>query len=269
MKKTTLTFGPEAALVTIPVSYEPATQNGDVGFSLVAPVDPTDPENKQAVQLEQVYRNPLTDEVVTRGEARKGFKLSKGNFVLIDEDAVREIAEATELESAELLGFIPKSAIDPARVKDVHYIGGQAPFPITGLAALLKALKQLKKAGVLRWAAGTKQRLGLLTTDNEGVGQILTLHYAADIKAPKDVFKAPTDYEVPPTVLKQVKQLITALAVEPSVLDEAEDEARELKTRLVDKAVEGVPLDAPKPAAPETTIATLEDSIAQALAATA
>ena len=107
------------SLVTCPVVLYPATTQAEkTHFHQI--------NKRTGNRLRQQMVDPETDEVVDKEDKGRGYELSKGKYVEIDEEEL----EAIEIESThtvEIDSFVPKDEIDQRYLEKPYYIvpGGE------------------------------------------------------------------------------------------------------------------------------------------------
>src|SRR5690348_6204785 len=101
------------ALVSIPVEIYAATKSGaKIAFHQIH-----EPSGKR-IQYEKVV--PGVGPVV-RDEIVKGFEVSKGHYVLLDEDEI-EAAKVESKKTLELVQFVDADEIDPLYFDKPYYV---------------------------------------------------------------------------------------------------------------------------------------------------
>jgi DNA end-binding protein Ku len=178
------------ALVSIPVEIYPATKSGNaIAFRQIH-----EPSGKP-VKYEKVVPGigPIDREDIV-----KGYELSKGNFVLIDQEEI----EAVKLESKhtlELVQFVDASDIDILYYEKPYYVVPADDLAEEAYIVLREALKKTKKIGLGQLVVRGKS--SIVAVQNCGKGLLLEmLRYADEVqKADKffsDLPKGEADKEL-------------------------------------------------------------------------
>ncbi|SNS70505.1 Ku protein [Sphingopyxis indica] len=167
------------ALVSIPVEIYPATRSGaSVSFRQIH-----EPSGKP-VKYEKIVPGigPIDkDDIV------KGYELSKGNYVLLDEEEI----EAVKLESKrtlELVQFVEASDIDILYYEKPYYVVPADELAEEAYIVLREALRRTKKVGLGQLALrGQEQLVGLRPC---GRGLVLEmLRYADEVNKAASYFR--------------------------------------------------------------------------------
>ena len=167
------------ALVSIPVEIYSATKSG------------------AAVTFRQIHEpsgKPVKYEKVVPGigaidhdDIVKGFELSKGNYVLLDEEEI----EAVKLESKrtlELVQFVDTDAIDVLYYTKPYYVVPADELAEEAYIVLREALKRTKKVGLGQLSLRGQEQLVALRPC--GMGLVLeVLRYADEVNKAANYFR--------------------------------------------------------------------------------
>jgi DNA end-binding protein Ku len=159
------------ALVSIPVEVYPATRSG------------------AAIQFHQIYapsgKRVRYEKVVPglgavdKDDIRKGFELSKGEYVLLD-DAEIEAARIESRKTLELVQFVEAGAIDVLYFEKPYYVLPADDLANEAYAVLREALRNTGKAGIGQ--VSVRGREQLVSIRPCGKGLIMeVLRYADEV----------------------------------------------------------------------------------------
>ncbi|MBK6413391.1 Ku protein [Sphingopyxis sp.] len=167
------------ALVSIPVEIYSATKSG------------------AAVTFRQIHEpsgKPIKYEKIVPGigavdhdEIVKGFELSKGNYVLLDEDEI----EAVKLESKrtlELVQFVDTDAIDVLYYTKPYYVVPADELAEEAYIVLREALKRTKKVGLGQLSLRGQEQLVALRPCGRGL-VLEVLRYADEVNKAANYFR--------------------------------------------------------------------------------
>lgn len=158
-------------LVNIPVSLSPAAESVGIDLDLV------DRRDFAPVGYRKV--NKRTGKEVPREQLVKVFEVEKGEAVVVtDEDFAR--ARPKDTRALELLGFLSPSEVPPAHF-DTPYFVEPAGKDAHAYALLRDALLDARKGALAKGVLRTRERLGLLTADAEGL-RFNTLRFPAEMR---------------------------------------------------------------------------------------
>ncbi|HUQ13864.1 MAG TPA: Ku protein [Novosphingobium sp.] len=167
------------ALVSIPVEVYPATKSGAaISFHQIH-----EPTGKR-IQYEKVVAGVGP---VDRDEIIKGYEVSKGNYVLLDEDEI----EAVKIESRktlELVQFVDIDEIDVLYFEKPYYVVPADDLAEEAYIVLREALRQSRKAAVGQLSV--RGREVLVSIKPCGRGMVMEqLRYADEVRAAQGFFR--------------------------------------------------------------------------------
>lgn len=167
------------ALVSIPVEVYPATRSGaSIGFRQIH-----EPSGKP-VKYEKVVPGigPIDkDDIV------KGYEVSKGNYVLLDEDEI----EAVKLESKrtlELVQFVEAGDIDILYYEKPYYVVPADELAEEAYIVLREALRSTKTVGLGQLALRGQEQLVALRPCGKGL-VLEMLRYADEVNRAASYFR--------------------------------------------------------------------------------
>ena len=167
------------ALVSIPVEVYAATKSG------------------AAISFRQIHEpsgKPINYEKVVQGigpvdrdEIVKGFEISKGNYVLLEEDEI----EAVKIESRktlELVQFVDADEIDVFYFEKPYYVVPQDELAEEAFVVLREALRQKKKVALGQLSVRGREMLVSLKPCGKGI-VMETLRYEDEVRRAQTYFK--------------------------------------------------------------------------------
>ncbi|GGE01363.1 non-homologous end joining protein Ku [Tsuneonella deserti] len=204
------------ALVSIPVEVYAATKSGAaISFHQIH-----EPTGKR-INYEKVVRGIGP---VDRDEIVKGYEISKGNYVLLDDDEI----EAVKIESKrtlELVQFVDTNEIDVFYFEKPYYVVPQDELAEEAFVVLREALKARKKIALGQLSVRGREQLVSLKPCGKGI-VMETLRYEDEVRKAQTYFK-----DIPAT--KPAKEM---LELAGSLIDQktAPFDAGEFHDRYVD-----------------------------------
>ncbi len=166
------------ALVSIPVEIYPATKSG------------------AAISFRQIHEpsgKPINYEKVVQGigpvdhdEIVKGYELSKGNFVLLEDDEI----EAVKIESRktlELVQFVDQHEIDVFYFEKPYYVVPADDLADEAFVVLREALRKTRKIALGQLSVRGREQLVSLRPCGKGI-VLETLRYADEVKKAQSYF---------------------------------------------------------------------------------
>ena len=167
------------ALVSIPVEIYKATKSGaSISFRQIH-----EPSGKP-IKYEKVVPGIGP---VDRDEIIKGYELSKGNFVLLEDEEI----EAVKLESKrtlELVQFVEADAIDVLYFDQPYYVVPADELAEDAYVVLREALKKSRKVGLGQLAVRGQELLVSLKPCGRGL-VLETLRYADEVNKAANYFR--------------------------------------------------------------------------------
>ena len=167
------------ALVSIPVEIYSATKSGaSISFRQIH-----EPSGKR-INYEKVVQGIGP---VDRDEIVKGYEISKGNYVLLEEDEI----EAVKIESKktlELVQFVDQGEIDVFYFEKPYYVVPADELAEEAYVVLREALKQTKKVAIGQLALRGREYLISLKPCGKGI-VLETLRYEDEVRKAQTFFK--------------------------------------------------------------------------------
>jgi DNA end-binding protein Ku len=163
----TIAFG----LVSIPVKiYSTSERSHEIHFNFI--------HEGCGERLRQFYECPKHGKV-ERSEMTKGFELTKGSFVELTKEELKNL-EAVASDEIEMREFVPISAIDPIFVDSTYYLGpgrgGERAYRL-----LRDAMEDKELAGIAAYSSRGKQYVVMVRPFEDGLA-MHQLRYRDEIK---------------------------------------------------------------------------------------
>lgn len=214
------------ALVSIPVEVYPATRSG------------------AAISFRQIHKpsgKPIAYEKVipgigpvSRDEIVKGYEVSKGNYVLLDEDEI----EAVKIESRktlELVQFVDAHEIEPLWYEKPYYVVPADDLAEEAYVVLREALRGARKVALGQLSVRGREQLVSLKPCGRGI-VLEILRYADEIHKARSFFAEIGD-ETPSDDLLDLATTLIDKKTAPFKPEEFHDRYVDALQRLVEKKV--------------------------------
>jgi DNA end-binding protein Ku len=186
------------ALVSIPVEIYPATRSGaSIQFHQVH-----EPSGKR-IKYEKVVPGIGP---VDRDEIVKGFEVSKGHYVLLDQEEI----EAVKLESrktVDLVQFVDLGDIDPMYFDKPYYVVPSDDLAEEAFVVLRDALREARKVGIGQLAMRGQEYVIALKPCGKGM-LMETLRYADEVNRAASIFREIGNHKPDPDLLDLAATLI-------------------------------------------------------------
>jgi DNA end-binding protein Ku len=233
-----LSFG----LVSIPVGLAPATKpaarQSDVSFRLL--------HRECATPIKQKRWCPTHDREVSQDEIVRGFEVTKGQFVIVEDADLEAIERADDSRSIEITRFVPANDVDPIFFDRTYFLVPAATMAQRRpYVLLLEAMNETGTAALGRFVRAGRESLCLVRAKDDALA-LETLFLAEDVYSQAEISEAVEDTKVKKSELDLARQVIESLAgdFEPSAL--ASEYRRDLRA-LLEAKMRGEELVAPEP----------------------
>ena len=212
------------ALVSIPVEiYSASKSAAKIRFNQIH-----EPSGKR-VSYEKVVEGIGP---IDRDEIIKGYEISKGEYVLLEEDEI----EAVKIESKktlELVQFVDSCEIDPLYFEKPYYVAPKDDLAEEAFIVLREALRKSKKVALGQLSMRGSEKLVAIKPCGKGL-LLETLRYADEVRKGQEFFSE-IDEGKP---RKELLDLATTLIEEKSApfdASEFEDRYADALRKLIDK----------------------------------
>jgi DNA end-binding protein Ku len=240
-------------LVNIPVGLAPATKaaarQSDVSFRLL--------HRECGTPIKQQRYCPVHERVVESDELVKGWEVSKGQFVQIEDADLEAIEQHDTSRSIEISRFVRLEEVDPVYFDRTYFLvpaGAEAakrPYVL-----LHEAMKEAEVAALGRFILAGKEKLCLIRPKGDALA-LETLFVSEDVKDQAEIDDAVASSEVKGPELDLAKQIIESLSG-PFDAAELKSEYREHLRELLEAKLAGVELEVPEPEAPTPVVDLME-----------
>lgn len=181
MWKGSISFG----LVNIPIKLHAATEDKDVKFRSLHN------ECHTPIKYEKVC--PTCEKEIDVKEIVKGYEVTKGKFVVMEEDELKQLKDAVEEKAVEIIDFIKLDEIDPIYFNRSYYMSPDGGNKAYGL--LRKALTDSKKAGLAKIIIRSKEQLAVIRVYKDTL-LMETIHFPDEVRNVADVPNVPAEDNV-------------------------------------------------------------------------
>jgi DNA end-binding protein Ku len=247
-----ITFG----LVNIPVGLalatKPAARQSDVSFRTL--------HRECGTPIKQKRWCPLHDREVPADELVKGWEVSKGEFVMIEDADLEAIQQYDDSRSIEIQSFVPLDQIDPVFFDRTYYLApSSTPAQRRPYVLLLRALQESDMGAVGRFVLRGQENFGLIRARGDALA-LETLFVAEDVRSQAEVEEAVGDTEIKEAELDLARQVIDSLSADfdPSAL---ESEYRSSLHEMLEAKLAGQEIKVPEPVEEETPVVDLMEAL--------
>jgi DNA end-binding protein Ku len=252
-----LSFG----LVTIPVGLAPATtpkaRASDVTFRTL--------HRECMTPIKQKRWCPVHDREVPSDELVKGWEVSKGQFVLVEDADLEAIEQRDTSRAIEISRFVPLADVDPLYFDRTYYLApSSAEAQRRPYVLLLDAMKETGMAALGRMVIRGNENLVLIRPRGEAL-VLETLFLAEDVRSSAEIDEAVEAIDVKEPELELARQLIDSLVGEwePEALT---SEYRTSLREMLEAKLAGEEIARPEPVA-EAPVVDLMEALKKSVAA--
>jgi DNA end-binding protein Ku len=252
-----LSFG----LVTIPVGLAPATapkaRASDVTFRTL--------HRECKTPIKQKRWCPVHDREVPNEELVKGWEVSKGQFVIVEDADLEAIAQRDTSRAIEISRFVPLDEVDPLFFDRTYFLApSSAEAQRKPYVLLLNAMKETGMGALGRMVIRGNENLVLVRPKGDAL-VLETLFLAADVRSQAEIDEAVEGIEVSEPELELARQLIDSLVGEWEP-EELQSEYRQDLRRLLEAKLAGEEIAVPEPVA-DAPVVDLMEALKKSVAA--
>jgi len=248
-----ISFGP----VNIPIGLAVATQRKDVAFRTL--------HRECKTPIQQKRYCPFHEREVERDELVKGWEVSKGEYVIVEEEDLEAVA-LQRSNSIEILRFVELSEVDPVYFDRTYYLApASAEAQRRPYVLLLEAMKETGMAAVGKFVLWGKENLCLVRPYGDSLA-METLFFGEDVRSRSEIEEAVAETEVKAPELALARQVIESISGEFDP-EEFTNQYREDVREMLEAKLSGQEIAKPEPV-PETPVIDLMEALKQSVAET-
>src|SRR5919197_3363522 len=256
--------------------------NGSISFGLVnIPVGlalATTPKAKQSdVSFRTLHREcrtpirqkrwcPTHDREVGPDEIVKGWEVTKGEFVVVEDADLEAIAQHDDSRSIDITRFVELDEVDPVYLDRTYYLAPATnPAQRRPYVLLLEAMKQAGMGGIGRFVLRGSEYFCLIRPKGDAL-VLETLFLAEDVRSQAEIDEAVEETQVQDGELDLARQLIDGLVGDFDPNDFQSEYRRDLR-QLLEAKLKGEEIAKPEPV-PEAPVVDLMEALKRSVAAT-
>jgi DNA end-binding protein Ku len=243
-------------LVNIPVGMalatKPAARQSDVSFRTL--------HRECLTPIKQKRWCPTHEREVERDELVKGWEVTKGEFVVVEDADLEAILEIDDSKSIEITRFVDAADVDPVYFDRTYYLAparetaAQRPYVL-----LLRAMQESGKAALGRYVRQGAEHLCLIRPKGDALA-METMFLAEDVNSQAEIEEAVGGSKVKDAELGLARQVIDSLAgdFEP---EELTSQYRQNLKKMLEAKLDGQEIAKPEPVAEETPVVDLMEAL--------
>lgn len=226
------------SMVTIPVKLYSATEEKDVRFNML--------HEKDHSRVKQKLFCAEEDVEIGRDEVIKGYEVSPGEYVAMDDDDFDQVPVNTTRE-IRITDFVSLDEIDPILYQKTYYLEPE-DIGMRSFALLMAALRETERVAIAKVAMRQKEQLCTLRIYENTIA-LETMYYADEIRSTQELKVPNEDVKVDAKELTMAKSLVDMLTGDFE-FTQYHDEYREALLEIIRAKSEGqtIEVSAPEPA---------------------
>jgi len=250
-------------LVTIPVGLAPATapaaRQSDVQFRMLHRTCMSPIKQKRWCPVHDVEVGP--DEIV------RGWEVSKGQFVPIEDEELEALEQRGTSHTIDVRRFVKAEEVDPIYFDRTYYlVPGGTEAQRRPYALLLHAMAEEGVVGIGAFVMAGKEKLAAIRPKGDALA-LETLYVAEDVKSQAEIDEAVEATQVRKEELQLAQQLIGGLLGPFEPEEELTSDYRASLRELLEAKLEGREIAEPAPAPQETPVVDLMEALRASVAA--
>ncbi|TMU86901.1 Ku protein [Bacillus sp. BHET2] len=222
--KGSISFG----LVNIPIKLHAATEDRDIKLRSLHK------ECHTPIKYEKVC--PTCEKEIDQHEIVKGYEVTKGKFVVLEENELKELKDVGGEKAVEIVDFIKIEEIDPIFFDRSYFVspndGGKKAYSL-----LRKALQESGKVGIAKMTMRSKEQLSIVRV-YEHTLVMETIHYPDEVRGTGDVPNVPEEDDITTKELETATMLIDQLTTKFQP-ENYKDQYRERLSQLIESKQTG------------------------------
>ena len=222
-------------LVNIPIGLAPATKpaarQSDVSFRLL--------HRECKTPIKQKRWCTVHDREVGPDEIVKGWEISKGEFVIVEEADLEAIERDSTSRSIDITGFVPEDAVDPIWFDRTYFLVPAAAVAARRPYVLLQhAMSETGMAALGRFVLAGKEKLCLIRPRGDALA-LETMYLAEDVYSQAEIDEAVAEADVKDAEVTLARQIIDSLVTEFRPAEQLTSEYREDLRELLEAKLKG------------------------------
>ncbi len=244
-------------LVNIPIGLAPATKpaarQSDVSFRML--------HRECMTPIKQKRWCPVHDRELGPDEIVKGWEVSKGEFVIVEDADLEAIERDSTSRAIDITGFVPEDAVDPVYFDRTYFLVPAAAIAARRPYVLLQhALEETGMAALGRFVLAGKEKLCLIRPRGEGLA-LETMYLAEDVYSQAEIDESVAEADVKDDEVALARQIIDSMVTEFQPADQLTSEYRQDLRELLEAKLKGQEIARPEPEEEEAPAVDLMDAL--------
>src|SRR5262245_30018586 len=230
-------------LVNIPIGLAPATKpaarQSDVSFRML--------HRECLTPIKQKRWCPYHDREVGADEIVKGWEVSKGEFVVVEDSDLEAIELDATSRSIEITRFVQEGDVDPIYFDRTYFLVPAAQPPARRpYVLLLSAMRETGMAALGRFVLAGKEKLCLIRAKDDALA-LETMFLAEDVYSQAEIEEVVEETDIKDAELELARQVIDSLIGSFEPKEQLVSEYREDLRALLEAKLAGQEIARPEP----------------------
>jgi DNA end-binding protein Ku len=244
-------------LVNIPIGLAPATKpaarQSDVSFRML--------HRECMTPIKQKRWCPVHDRELGPDEIVKGWEVSKGEFVIVEDADLEAIERDSTSRAIDITGFVPADTVDPIYFDRTYFLVPAAAVAARRPYVLLQnALQETGMAALGRFVLAGKEKLCLIRPKGDGLA-LETMYLAEDVYSQAEIDEAVADADVKDAEVALARQIIDSMITEFEPSTQLTSEYRQDLRELLEAKLKGHEIARPEPVEEEAPAVDLMEAL--------
>ena len=244
-------------LVNIPIGLAPATKpaarQSDVSFRML--------HRECKTPIKQKRWCPVHDREVGPDEIVKGWEVSKGEFVIVEDADLEAIERDSTSRAIEITGFVPEDTVDPVYLDRTYFLVPAANVAARRPYVLLQhAMTETGMAALGRFVLAGKEKLCLIRSRGEALA-LETMYLAEDVYSQVEIDESVAEAEVKDSEVDLARQIIDSLVTDFDPGKQLTSEYREELRELLEAKLKGQEITRPEEPVEEVPVVDLMEAL--------
>jgi DNA end-binding protein Ku len=230
-------------LVNIPIGLAPATKpaarQSDVNFRML--------HRECMTPIKQKRWCPVHDRELGPDEIVKGWEVSKGEFVIVEDADLEALERDSTSRSIDITGFVPQDTVDPIYFDRTYFLVPAAAIAARRPYVLLQhALQETGMAALGRFVLAGKEKLCLIRPKGESLA-LETMYLAEDVYSQVEIDESVAEADVKDDEVVLARQIIDSMVTEFQPTEQLTSDYRQDLRALLEAKLKGQEISRPEP----------------------
>jgi DNA end-binding protein Ku len=243
------------SLVTCPIELFPATsQSEKTHFHQI--------NTQTGHRLRQQMVDEKTGRVADSEHKGRGYELSKGKYVEIDEDELKSI-QIESTHTVDIDGFVPRAQIDKRYLDKPYYIAPSGKTGAEAFVVIRDAMQDEERVALARIVMAHREHIIMLEPMGKGLLGT-TLRYDYEVRDEKDYFGHIPSPRISKDMVELASHILESKATkfDPTKF---KDEYEKALRKFVERRAKGHAIEAPEPAERPSNVINLMDALRESV----